>query len=246
LKFNDRIDFCQYFKSERSHSRVLVPAISVRNAGKQRNNGKGGIMKKQLIFVISLIVVLSQITSYASDTYRIDSKQSKLTVEVGTGGLLGFAGHSHHIAVRQLAGEIQASPKSPESASVNIRIVSDSLEETGEFKEKDLNTINTDMKQNVLETSKYPEIAFKSNKVSAKPGAEGQYEVQIEGDLVLHGVTQKVVIPASVTLNEKSLHAIGHLELNRDDYKIETKSAGGGTVKVAKELKISFDIVAVP
>jgi polyisoprenoid-binding protein YceI len=191
-------------------------------------------MKQQLTFVVPLIVFLSGAAANASDTYRIDSKQSHVTVDVGTGGLLGFAGHPHHIAIRQIAGEIHASPKTPESASVEIRIVSDSLEETGDFKE------------NVLETSKYPEIAFKSNKVSAKPGKEGQYQVQIEGDLILHGITQKVTIPAGVTMNENTLRANGEFKLNRDDYGIETKSAGGGTVKVAKELKVSFDIVAVP
>lgn len=203
-------------------------------------------MKQQLTFVVPLIVLLSGAAANASDTYRIDSKQSHVTVDVGTGGVLGFAGHSHHIAIRQLTGEIHASPKTLESASIEIRIVSDLLEETGDFKEKELNTINTEMKQSVLETSKYPEIAFKSNKVSAKPGKEGQYQVQIEGDLILHGITQKVTIPAAVTMNENTLRANGEFKLNRDDYRIETKSAGGGTVKVAKELKVSFDIVAFP
>lgn len=202
-------------------------------------------MKQIILFIVILSgVVLTR--AFAADTYRIDSKQSKVVVDVGTGGLLGFAGHPHHISIGNLAGEIHASPKSPESASAEIRIASDSLEEAGEFKEQELQKINTEMKQNVLETSQYPEIVFKSTKVSATPGKEGQYQVQMEGDLTLHGVTQKVVIPAAVSLSESSLRATGGFKLNREDYKIKTESAGGGTVKVAKEIKVSFDIVAVP
>lgn len=206
-------------------------------------------MKRHLIQVILSIVILFGVVksqSVSAEAYQIDPKQSHVTVDVGTGGLLGFAGHPHHISIGNLSGEIHASPKTPESASAEIRIASDSLEEAGEFKEQDLQKINTEMKQNVLETSQYPEIVFKSTKVTATPGKEGQYRVQVEGDLTLHGVTQKVVIPAAVTLSESTLRATGELKLNREDYKIKTESAGGGTVKVAKEIKVSFDIVAVP
>lgn len=42
------------------------------------------------------------------------------------------------------------------------------------------------------------------------------------------------------------LSAALQFKINREDFGIETESAGGGTVKVAKEIKVSFDIVAVP
>jgi polyisoprenoid-binding protein YceI len=207
----------------------------------------GGTMKPQWIFGFSVVLIAAiGSVALAADVYRIDSQKSHITADVGTGGVFGFAGHSHHIVVGNLSGNIQAPPKSPESASAEIRVVSDSLSEDGEFKEEDLQKINTEMKQSVLETSQYPEILFKSTKVSATPGKEGQYQVQIEGNLTLHGVTQKVVIPAAVTLGEKELYAVGEFKFNREDYKIETASPGGGTVKVGKEIKISFEIIATP
>jgi polyisoprenoid-binding protein YceI len=204
-----------------------------------------GNLRQIGLFVVFLSAALHS-QALSAESYRIDSKQSRVTVDVGTGGLLGFAGHPHHISVGNLEGEFQASAKSPESASAEIRIASDSLSEAGEFKEKDLQKINTEMKQNVLETSKHPQIVFKSTKVSASPGKEGQYQVQMEGDLNLHGVSQKITVPATVTLNETKLHATGEFKLDREDFGIETESAGGGTVKVAKEIKVSFDIVALP
>lgn len=217
--------------------------------GSRISSRHGGAMKVNLKQISLLTVFLSAALlsqAFAAESYRIDSKQSRVTVDVGTGGLLGFAGHPHHISIGNLAGEIQASANSPESASAEIRIASDSLSEAGEFKEKDLQKINTEMKQNVLETSQYPEIIFKSTNVSATPLKEGQYKIQMEGNLTLHGVTQKITVPATVSLSETKLHAKGEFKLNREDYKVETESAGGGTVKVAKELKVSFDIVALP
>src|SRR5262245_18829018 len=164
-------------------------------------------MKLQWIYQILLVAFISMATvAYAADVYQIDPKQSHITADVGTGGVFGFAGHSHHIEIGNLSGQIQASANSPESASAEISVVSDSLTESGEFKEEELQKINTEMKQNVLEASKYPEILFKSTKVSATPGKENRFQVQLEGNLTLHGVTQKIVVPAVVTLTENKLH----------------------------------------
>jgi polyisoprenoid-binding protein YceI len=199
------------------------------------------------IFILLIIVlfggVLYRSAASPAGTYRIDAKQSRFDVQVGTSGVFGFMGHSHRFVIRQFSGEIKASPESPESSSVEIHAVAESLEETGKFSEKDLNKINTDLRTDVLETSKFPEIVFKSTSVSASKGKEGAYQVQILGDLTLHGVTRQVTIPATVTLNGNTLRVVGQFEVRRENFDLKTESAGGGTVKVAQKMEISFELV---
>ena len=90
-----------------------------------------------------------------------------------------------------------------ESASLLLRVKADSLAETGEhFTEQQKQIITGTMRKQVLETEKYPEIVFKSAKVTTKKKiAENQYDLLIEGDLTLHDVTRRIVIPARVELS---------------------------------------------
>ena len=55
------------------------------------------------------------------------------------------------------------------------------------------------MNQKVLESSKYPAIVFESTAASAEQLGEGRYQVSINGNLSLHGVTRQVPVTAQVT-----------------------------------------------
>src|SRR5574341_1048999 len=210
--------------------------------------GGGNMKRLQRILFIFLALSLMDLgniagSETAATAYRIDPKQSRFMIEAGTAGVFGFMGHPHHIAVRDFSGEIQASTETSETASVSIRVFSESLIETGDFSEKDLDKINSDMKQHVLETAKYPEILFKSTHVTVAPSKNEKYQVQVKGDLTLHGVTRQIEFPVAVTLSGNTLRANGNFKVLRKDYNVETTSAGGGTVKVGQELKVSFNIV---
>jgi len=194
---------------------------------------------------ILLLVLIYPSLFAAEKAYQIDSKQSRLMIHVGTAGAFSFAGHPHEIAARSVTGTVRTSADNPESSSVEITIKSDSLEETEQkFSAQDVTTINTKMKNEVLEVSKYPEITFKSTKVTLTKRNGDSYEIHVDGNLTLHGVTKPISLPMTVSLNESSLKATGQFSILRDDFNINTSSAGGGTVKVAKELKVSLEIVA--
>lgn len=55
------------------------------------------------------------------------------------------------------------------------------------------------------------------------------------GDLTLHGVTRRVVIPAQVRLDGNTLHADGE---------VKTKAIKWGTIGMRDKVKLSFDIIA--
>lgn len=177
--------------------------------------------------------------------YQIDPGQSRFTVRAFVGGLLSGFGHNHTIAIRDFSGEVQFSPDNNlESASLQMRIRADSLAVIDKVSDKDRQEIEHKMRDEVLETGKYPDIVFRSTSVSARKAGDGQYQIAIQADLQLHGVTRHGQIQAQLTLSGNTLRARGEFPLRQTDYKIKPPSVAAGTIKVKDELRFSFDIVA--
>jgi polyisoprenoid-binding protein YceI len=178
--------------------------------------------------------------------YRIDASQSRFMVRTFSGGLLWFKGHDHFIRAGDFSGEVQLTPSVIAPASLELRVRADSLEETRDvFTPQQKGIINKELREIVLETSKYPEILFKSTDVTGQLNG-GQYEAKIGGDLTLHGVTRRITIPALVTLDGGSLRARGEFTIKRGDYNVKATSALKGTIRVRDKLKFTFNIVARP
>jgi polyisoprenoid-binding protein YceI len=175
--------------------------------------------------------------------YGIDPSKSRFTVRAFVGGLFSAFGHDHTIAVRDFSGEASVAPDTLEPASLQMTIKSASLAVIDKVSEKDRKEIEDTMRKEVLDTSNFPEIVFKSTRVSANRSGDGRYSVKIWGDLTLHGVTRSGLINAQVTIIGNSLRAVGEFPLRQTDYGIKPVTVAAGTIKVKDELKLSFDIV---
>src|SRR6185436_2379543 len=117
------------------------------------------------------------------------------------GGLLWFKGHDHLIAVHEFTGEAQFDPASLSSSSLEIVAKAASMEETSSvFTEPQKQIINKELRDIVLLPDRYPDITFRSTNVRGKSVAPDQYELKIDGNLTLLGVTRPVTIPTKVTL----------------------------------------------
>ena len=198
-----------------------------------------------LLGALALLAVSYRLTARQQTVvrYRLDASQSRFMVRAFSGGLLWFKGHDHFVAVRDFTGEAQLTPVAVTPASLQITARADSLVETRDlFTEQQKQIINRELREIVLETDKYPEITFKSTDVTGKL-AGSEFETKIGGDLTLHGVTRRIVIPARVTLSGDTLRAEGEFTLNRGDYNVKATSALHGTIRVRDKLKFTFDIV---
>jgi polyisoprenoid-binding protein YceI len=177
--------------------------------------------------------------------YRLLADESRFTVQAFAEGLFSAFGHDPVIAIRDFTGEVKFTPGTLSDASVQMKIMADSLAVSDEVKEKDRAEIERMMREDVLETAEYPEIVFQSTNISASRLAEGRYRARVIGTLTLHGVTQSNLwIHAEVTMSGERLRAQGEFPLKQTDYGIKPVSVAGGTMKVKNELKFSFDIVA--
>lgn len=178
--------------------------------------------------------------------YRLDAGQSRFTVQAFAGGLLSGFGHNPVIAIRDFEGEAESSGDTLEASKLFVKVNAGSLAVTGDVKEKDRLEIEQMMREQVLETGRFPEIVFESTSVAAGRLSGERYRVRVIGDLTLHGVTgRNLWIQAEVKPTGDGLRAQGEFTLRQTDYQIKLVSVVGGALKVKNELKFSFDIVAI-
>jgi polyisoprenoid-binding protein YceI len=175
--------------------------------------------------------------------YLVDPKASRFTVRVSAAGLLSAIGHNPTIGVRGMTGEIDFVPGSLADASARFLVPADKLSVQDDISDKDRREIERMMFEEVLETSRFPEIVFESTRVSATPGGDGRYSVSLSGRLTLHGVTRELSIPAQLAQIGDMQRAFGEFSLRQTDFGIKLVSVAGGALKVKDELQFSFDIV---
>ena len=172
--------------------------------------------------------------------YVIEAGMSRFTVRGFAGGLLSGLGHNPVVAVPDFSGEAHWDPGDPKQASLRLRIRAASLSVQNEISEKDRREMERVMREEVLETERYPEILFESSGVSANTNNRAD----IDGNLTLHGVTRRERVPAQLALTGGLLRAFGEFTIRQTDYRIKLASVAGGALKLKDELKFSFDIVA--
>lgn len=175
---------------------------------------------------------------------KIDAAQSKFSVHVGRSGFFKMFGHDHNIAIKEFGGTAQYTPGTIEPATVEITIKANSLAVADNDSEADRTKIEHTMKETVLEVAKYPEIVFKSSKITVTKAGNGHLTAHLNGNVTLHGVTKPLAFDAALEPGEHRLRASGEFQIKQSDFGIAPVSVAGGTVKVKDQLKFTFDIVA--
>ena len=172
----------------------------------------------------------------AAQERAIDTERSTIVIHVGKSGLLSAAAHDHTVDAPISSGVMVESG----APRIELRV------ETAKMRVKpdpkisanDQATIQTHMEDMVLETKKFPEIAFHSSRVQ-KTG-EGQW--QVDGDLSLHGVTKAITL----AVKQKGDAYTTQTVLKQTAFGIKPISIGGGMIKVKDEIELSFQIFARP
>ena len=206
---------------------------------------RASILVAILVSLITLGPIRHSSTSPATVRYVIDAPRSKFMARAFAGGLLWFKGHDHHLVAREFSGEVELTPDSITPASLHFIVKAGSLVETGEvFTDAQKEIINKELREIVLHPDKYPDITFQSTEVKAKPAERGGHDVEIRGNLTLHGVTRPEEIHAHVTTQGNEMRAIGEFTIDRGGYGVKATSAFHGMVRVRDTVKFTFDMVA--
>ena len=164
----------------------------------------------------------------------IDAAQSKLTVYVYKSGLFsGFA--DDHVVDAPIANGT-LSDAAPLAVSIEVRAGDLRVHDPGLSGSKRADAQARMIGPEVLDTQKFPSIAFASTMVEAV----GADRWNVSGRLTIHGQTRPVVFLATRAGGRYR----GAVTIKQRDFGITPISIAGGTVKVKDELKIEFDIVA--
>jgi polyisoprenoid-binding protein YceI len=173
-----------------------------------------------------------------SVVYHI-APNSRLVVKTGKAGLFGFAGHTHVIRARSLAGELVYRPGKPTS-HLWLKIPTDSLEVLTPPDTAEIRKVTESMRTEVLHVDRYPEMTFAADSLNAR---SGKMEFQLL--VTMEGTTRKVPVTADVTIGSDSIRATGTFTAKQTDFGIKPFSGGpAGSVKVADRVTFCFDLIA--
>src|SRR5258706_11808184 len=180
-----------------------------------------------------------------STSYVVDAARSSVVVHVGKAGVFKFAGHAHDVLAPRVSGEVVAVAEPLSRSSVKLSFesaalkVSEKDEPAGDAPKVDAVMAGP----KVLDVAKFPSIAFVSSAVTGR-AAGAVYELEVAGDLTLHGVTRRISVPVRVALQPDGLlKATGGFALRQTNFGITPVSVAG-VVNVKDELRIDFEIVA--
>jgi polyisoprenoid-binding protein YceI len=178
--------------------------------------------------------------------YRFDPGRSRFTVQAFATGMLSFLGHSPTFAVADFSGSLSFPGGTLLGLRLELIVMADSLTLLDNVSPADRAEIEGRMRREVLETAAYPEIRFVSEDVTGQTLAPGRSRVRIGGPLTLHGVIRPQVLDAGLTVYDDGIRLAGGSVLRPSEFGIRPVVALGGAIRLKDELRLAFDLAAIP
>lgn len=179
------------------------------------------------------------------EVFVVDTSVSHVRIHLGRAGLMKFLGHEHHIEAPVAEGRVEAVEGDPTLSSVALRFESARLSVIpGSEPANDIPKVEERMRgPQVLEVTRYPEIAFASTSVRRRTKDGPRFQLVVAGTLTLRGRSFPLEIPLDVARDGTGIEARGELALNLRDLGIEPPSVAG-VVKVKDRFRLEFEIRA--
>lgn len=95
-----------------------------------------------------------------------------------------------------------------------------------------------------MDSDKFPQAGFKgkiTNLSAVNFKADGTYSATVEGELTMHGVTQKVTAPATIVVNGKTVTATSEFSVKVADYGVNGPAIGAGKVATDPKITVSAE-----
>ena len=179
-------------------------------------------------------------------TYVVDAGASSVRIHVGKSGAFSFAGHKHEVVAPVLSGEVAADPADLGASRVSLTFEAGALKVLPEGEPAgDPPKVEEAMRgPKVLDAARFPSITFKTERVSGREAGSGVYDLELAGEIALHGVTRPITLPVHVEVSGDTLTASGKAVLRHDQFGMQPVSVAGGSVKVKNEIEVEYRIVA--
>ena len=186
--------------------------------------------------VSSIAVLAISASAFAADPYVIDKGHSSTAFKV-----------RHLISktsgrFNDFSGTIMLDRAKMQNSTVEFTIKTASIDTENENRDKHLRSAD------FFDVEKYPEITFKSTKIT--PAGKDKYNVT--GNFTMHGVTKAITLPVEVTGFMKDAYGNQRagfqtaITLNRKDYGIEwNKNLDEGGLLLGEDVEVSIELETV-
>ena len=195
------------------------------------------MMRMACMFGMIAWVIGCSVARAASDAplrFHLDPAESRVWFDADA-RLHSFRGETH-----QLTGRFTLQRRSPpQLADATVTIEAASLA-TG-HPERD-----ADMRQDFLEVERFPTIEFRVDELLTPQAAadDGTWDVVLQGQLTVHGVTRDVKVPTTVSIADGRVTARGRLHMDMQAYNIRVPRLF--LVPMKSEVLVGFAVVARP
>jgi polyisoprenoid-binding protein YceI len=100
--------------------------------------------------------------------------------------------------------------------------------------------------ENYLESSKFPKATFKGKILNfdASKLSATKTSYELEGELMMHGVTKKIKTKISLAKNAGKINALSVIMVKPQDYEIEIPSLVKGKIAENAKVSINFNLEA--
>lgn len=203
------------------------------------------VLELARLFAVLLAVFAQTPSDAAPTSYIVDPARSSVAVHVGKSGLFKFAGHEHEILATRCGGTVDAIVEDLGRSSVALSFETAGLQVSEKHEpEGDAAKVQAAMiGPKLLDVVRFPMVTFASASVRGRATSAGAYDLEVTGDLALHGVTRRISVPLRVELQGDSLKASGRFSLKQTAFGLSPISVAG-VVKVKDEVGIDFEIAA--
>jgi len=95
--------------------------------------------------------------------------------------------------------------------------------------------------ENYMESAKYPKASFKGTITDVSKvnfTTDGSYNVTVAGDLNIHNVSNKVIVPAVIVVKGGKVSANATFKVKLEDYKISVPKIVEGNISKTIEIKV--------
>ena len=194
--------------------------------------------------------VYRQAAQQGEAVYRVVPERSRLFMRTGRDGPMKAAGHDHVIASVNVEGLVLVSDD-PGKSRADLRlplqqlVVDDPAYRArfgleAELPDSAIEGTTRNMQDKVLESSRYP-WATASARVLSMQGSQAHLEVRVS----MHGTSFDYQVPATLSVEPNELEVTGSMTLRHADFGLTPFSAAGGLLRVAEEIEVVFEMVAL-
>jgi polyisoprenoid-binding protein YceI len=93
-----------------------------------------------------------------------------------------------------------------------------------------------------MESETYPQLRFELTQVEAGTGSTDSLPATLHGRLILHGISQDVALPATLSFGEDGVRVRTSFPLNLKDYQIGGLSKMLGVLKMDEHIVVHVDV----